>query len=117
MIKLKAFLEEQRKLESAATPGPWKYSPADECDDWQVYNSEFTFVKQDDSGVPVSKEDGELLIASRNNYSRLLDAVEMLMEATSYSECRTGATGCTCIKDVRDKALAVVEELLTGEKK
>lgn len=52
------------RLATEATPGPWKYIPDSEHDDWQIHNDEFTFVKQDDSGVPISKADGEFIAAA-----------------------------------------------------
>lgn len=76
MSKLFQDIRERLKL---ATPGPWKYVPADEHDDWMIYNSEFTFVKQDDSGVPVSKEDGTFIAHSPTDIARLLKAVDLAL--------------------------------------
>lgn len=81
---LMAILNRAKELSKNATPGPWKYSPADKNDDWIVYNSEFTFVKQDDSGVPVSKEDGEFIAEARTLLPVLAESVEILLEALDF---------------------------------
>lgn len=78
-----AAINEILDARAKATPGPWKFTPADECDDWMIYNSEFTFVKQDDSGVPVSKEDGEFLVMACNRISALASALELTTVALS----------------------------------
>lgn len=71
-------IDEIRKRLKDATPGPWEYVPADDCDDWQLYNGEFTFIKQDDSGVPVSTEDGEFIANAPTDIDFLLGEVSRL---------------------------------------
>jgi len=68
------------ELDKDATPGPWEYTPLDDVDDWTVYNAEFTFVKQDDSGVPVSEEDGAFIAESRTLLPELAAAYLELKE-------------------------------------
>lgn len=74
------LLDEMEKVATAATSGPWTYTPAGDGDDWMLYDKEFTFVKQDDSGVPVSKEDGTFIAHSRTWIPQLIDEVRRLQK-------------------------------------
>lgn len=60
--------------------GPWEYSPGDASDDWCVYNGEFTFVKQDDSGVPIADNVGEFWASSRTLVPQLAMCILMLLD-------------------------------------
>lgn len=106
-----AAINEIRDARKAATPGPWKFTPADECDDWMIYNSEFTFVKQDDSGVPVSKEDGEFLVMACNRISALASALEV---AVSTLEEISRARGTEAV--VAEDVLVSIAEILEDRK-
>lgn len=69
------WIAEQRKLESGATKGPWvvdgeAYIPYDETVAGRIIN------KQD--ALVLSEADAALIATSRNNYAKLLDAVEAL---------------------------------------
>lgn len=71
-----------KKLCKAATPGPWTYIPDNDIDDWMLINSEHTCIKQDDSGVPISKNDGEYIAAaSPETVTALIARVEKLEKA------------------------------------
>lgn len=89
-----AELDEMLEVEKKSTEKPWNYVPADESDDWMIYNSEFTFVKQDDSGVPVSKEDGDLIVLAANNFRRLAQDYKMMLEALEKINKEWGTDHC-----------------------
>jgi hypothetical protein len=77
-------LAEWKRLSEKATCGPWEFTKADDIDDWMIYNSQFTFVKQDDSGVPVSDDDGAFIAESRTAVPKLIAALEIALEALDF---------------------------------
>jgi hypothetical protein len=105
-------LEEIKARINNATPGPWVFHPADECDDWIIYNSEFTFVKQDDSGVPVSKEDGALIANAPSDLTYLLALVEKYRAALNniYNTGTNGESYATIAGDSHRIARQALEE-------
>jgi len=72
------------------TPGPWTFTPADEIDDWTLHDSQFTFIKQDDSGVPVSDADGFLIAAAPDLFDVVKEFV-FLSEAFRHKEYDPGS--------------------------
>jgi hypothetical protein len=84
-------LDRLETLADEATPGPWKYIPDDERDDWQLVNDEAVWIKQDDSGVPILKADGEYIAAA--NPTTIKTLIQVIREAREglghYSVKRT----------------------------
>lgn len=99
----------KERLEKA-TPGPWKFWPADNCDDWIVHNAQFTFVKQDDSGVPVSPEDGALIANAPTDLARLIAALEAADQCLHYYAEGGMLTNSTAVL-----ARARIAEILEGK--
>jgi len=80
---IKKKLEEDLKWAEKATPAPWEYTEDNDVDDWSLYNPiTDEYIKQDDSGVPISIDNGVFIAHSRNTYEAktraLLIAVEKL---------------------------------------
>ena len=77
-------LKSLKAMAEAATPGPWHYNPDTADDDWELYNDEFVFIKQDDSGVPIPRADGEF-IAAANPFMvlRLIKEIDRLKDELS----------------------------------
>ncbi len=66
-------LTEMSEITEAATSGPWEYIKADDDDDWMLYNPITTeYIKQDDSGVPISDENGKFIAMARNKMEKLI---------------------------------------------
>lgn len=87
MTKLRAFIKAQRKLEQAATPGPWDSCRQDDdngyiwFDIWCGHSvAHVSELQRPDKEIGKTKHDALFIATSRNNYSKLLDAVEMLSE-------------------------------------
>jgi len=80
-------IDEIKERLSKATPGPWTYIPDSDSDDWQLHNSEYEYIKQDDSGVPISRENGEFIANAPTDIAYLLrvaEAAEVMREALEY---------------------------------
>lgn len=78
-------LDELEKIASAATPGPWEFTPASDGDDWELYNPITTeYIKQDDSGVPIAPENGKFIAAARTYMPKLIAVARAAKDHADY---------------------------------
>lgn len=106
MTKLERLLE----IAGKATPGKWTYVPDNEADDWQLHNEKYTYIKQDDSGVPISPEDGQHIATF---CPQLVQA--LIREVMAARELRDNSWTTELVWwDNYDKARAETDKLLEG---
>jgi len=98
-------LDELERLAKEATPGPWHYTPETDSDDWTLHNDEYTFIKQDDSGVPIYDKDGEYIAAA--NPARVLELITAIKDIWALR----GVNGPDCC----DSTMAIVKKVLREE--
>ena len=83
-MTLEAKLKEIKDRCDAATEGPWIFYPEDETDHWQLSDYQYTFFKQDDSGVPITKPEGDFIAHARTDVPMLLEMVEKFMDIVDW---------------------------------
>lgn len=118
-------LETGKRLAEEATPGHWHYTPDNDVDDWTLNNDEHVYIKQDDSGVPILKADGEYI--AHHNPARMLEMYELVADLRGALEKRVShGHNDTCDKSLvveykcscgHEKAVAILEKHFPGERK
>jgi len=95
-------LNELREIAKRATPGPWRYSPATFYEDWTIETPE-CFVKQEESDVPISDNDGRYIAAANPaTVLELLDTIEKYKSALTYYGDLDGAVAKEAWKALGD---------------
>ena len=111
-------------LDNETPKGPWFFIKADDLDDWQLHDDEYTFFKQDDSGVPITPEVGKFIVASRILIVAQMEIIKEMSEAfdkvlwthvQSFSnesiKIQSNITNLKFCRKVVEESLARVEEL------
>lgn len=101
----------------AATPGKWRFSPASDAGDWELIarvGDDMIWVKQDDSDVPISKEDGELIANCPTDIAKLLSALDEAVHTLERIAEYRGEEAYSCSGYDAGQALERIQKMGEG---